>query len=259
MKGLRHMLTQEQVAQYHRDGYVVPDFRLPAETLEAIQTDHTRLVNNHPEFRNYCPTVLAYDLAFLNHVRIPAVLDMVEQVIGEDFALWNSSFFAKPAHDGQATPWHQDGEYWPLRPLATCTVWIAVDAATPDNGCLRLIPGSHKAKTLWQHHTNSAPNLTLNQELLPSEFNEENAVDLVLESGQMSLHDIYMVHGSEANHSPQSRRGMTLRYFPTTSVFDRALATERALAGNFLDHKDRTLFLMRGVDRSGKNDFRLRW
>ena len=73
------MLTQEQVAQYHRDGYVVPDFRLPAETLEAIRTDHTRLVNNHPEFRTYCPTVLAYDLAFLTYVRIPAVLDMVSR------------------------------------------------------------------------------------------------------------------------------------------------------------------------------------
>ena len=122
-----------------------------------------------------------------------------------------------------------------------------------------MIPGSHKAKTLWKHRTNNAPDLTLNQELLSSEFDEEKAVDLVLESGQMSLHDIYMVHGSEANHSEHSRRGMTLLYFPTTSVFDRTLATERAVAGNFLDHKDRTLFLMRGVDRSGENDFRLRW
>ncbi|GIT26301.1 MAG: hypothetical protein CM1200mP41_23450 [Gammaproteobacteria bacterium] len=256
---VRNMLTQEQVTQYHRDGYVVPDFRLPPETLDSIRADHARLVNCHPEFDNYCPTVLAYDLAFLNYVRIPEILDMVEQLIGNDFALWNSSFFAKPAQGGQATPWHQDGEYWPLRPLATCTVWIAVDAATRDNGCLRLIPGSHKAKTLWKHRTNNAPDLTLNQELLSSEFDEEKAVDLVLESGQMSLHDIYMVHGSEANHSEHSRRGMTLRYFPTTSVFDRTLATERAVAGNFPDHKDRTLFLMRGVDRSGENDFRLRW
>jgi Phytanoyl-CoA dioxygenase (PhyH) len=52
---------------------------------------------------------------------------VVSQVIGEDIALWNSSFFAKPARVGTKTPWHQDGEYWPIRPLATCTVWIAVD------------------------------------------------------------------------------------------------------------------------------------
>ena len=253
------MLTKEQIAKYHRDGYVVPDFRLPPETLTSIRADHDRLVKQHPEFYNYCPTVLAYDLAFLNYVRIPQILDMVAQLIGEDFALWNSSFFAKPAHDGQATPWHQDGEYWPIRPLATCTVWIAVDAATRANGCLRLIPGSHKAKRLGQHRTNEGDNLTLNQELLNSEFNEEDAIDLVLESGQMSLHDIYIVHGSSENNSENSRRGLTLRYFPTTSVFDRKLATELAVAGNFLDHKDRTLFLMRGDDRSGQNDFRLRW
>ena len=103
---VRNMLTQEQVTQYHRDGYVVPDFRLPPETLDSIRADHARLVNCHPEFDNYCPTVLAYDLAFLNYVRIPEILDMVEQLIGNDFALWNSSFFAKPAQGGQATPWH---------------------------------------------------------------------------------------------------------------------------------------------------------
>ena len=59
--------------------------------------------------------------AFLEFARTPGILDMVEQLIGSDFALWNSSFFAKPARNGRATPWHQDGEYWPIRPIATCT------------------------------------------------------------------------------------------------------------------------------------------
>ena len=253
------MLTQIQLEQYREDGFVVPDYRLPDGTVEAIRADHDRLLANHPEYVNYCPNVLAFDLAFLNHARIPAVLDMVEQVLGPDFALWNSSFFAKPAVDGYATPWHQDGEYWPIRPLATCTVWIAVDDATRENGCLRFIRGSHRDARLMSHRTNSSPDLTLNQELLASEYDEGEAVDLVLEAGQISLHDVFLAHGSEPNHSPRPRRGMTLRYMPTTSVFDRDLARRLADEKGIMDHTRRTLFLMRGGDPSGRNDFRLRW
>ena len=253
------MLTEAQLAQYHEDGFVVPDHRLPDETIAAIQADHDRLLARHPEFLNYCPNVLAFDLAFLNHARIPEVLDMVEQVLGPDFALWNSSFFAKPAHNGYATPWHQDGEYWPIRPLATCTVWIAVDDATPENGCLRFIRGSHRSRRLLSHRTNASPDLTLNQELVDSEYDEAQAVDLVLEAGRISLHDVFLAHGSMANHSPRPRRGMTLRYMPTTSVFDRGAARRLADEKGIMDHTERTLFLMRGGDPSGRNDFRLRW
>ena len=252
------MLTDTQVSQYHENGYTIPNYQIPDETLADIRRDHDRLIQNYPEFRNYCPNVLSYDLSFLNYARTPKILDMVEQVIGSDFALWNSSFFAKPALDGQATPWHQDGQYWPIRPPATCTVWMAIDNATVDNGCLRFIPGSHKKRTLRQHRINSDPDLTLNQELLPNEYSKEEAIDLNLEAGQISLHDIYMIHGSMENRSPQSRRGMTLRYMPTTSIFDRDLASHQASKKGLHNHAERTLFLMRGNDLSGKNDFRIR-
>lgn len=253
------MLSPAQVEQYHEDGYVVPDYRLPPDVLQAIRDDHDRLLARHPEFRDYCPNVLAYDLAFLNHARMPEIVDMVSQVIGPDFLLWNSSFFAKPARDGRATPWHQDGEYWPIRPVATCTVWMAIDDSTIENGCLRVIRGSHKERRLRPHSTNPDANLTLNQELTLEEHDRSEVVDLVLEAGQMSLHDVFLLHGSKANRSDQPRRGMTLRYMPTTSVFDRELAVEQARAKDLLiGHEERTLYLMRGVDRSGRNDFRMR-
>ena len=251
-------LSDAEVAQYHEDGYVIPDFRLPDETLDAIRIDHDRLLSRHPEFVDYCPSLLAYDLAFLNYARTPEILDMAEHLIGPNIALWNSSFFAKPAEKGRATPWHQDGEYWPIRPLATCTVWIAIDDSTPENGCLRVIRGSHKNKDLRQHETNSDPNLTLNQELPLTDHDEDLAVDIVLKAGQMSLHDVYLVHGSAANTSGRPRRGMTLRLMPTTSVYDRAVAREQHEKIGIVDHSLRTLFLMRGEDQSGQNDFRIR-
>lgn len=252
------MLTPAQIDRYHSDGFIVPDFRLPAATLEAIKARHAKLLADHPEhpeYRDYCPALLDHDVGFLEFCRNDAILDMVAQLIGPDFALWNSSFFAKPAHDGKRTPWHQDGEYWPIRPLATCTVWLAVDDATVENGCLRVIRGSHRDRRLKAHHTSGDREVTLTQELDADQYDVSEAVDLVLEAGQISLHDVYLLHGSEANRSPRPRRGMTMRFMPTTSVFDRELAREKARQMNITDHADRSVFLMRGVDRSGRNRF----
>ena len=225
---------------------MIPDFRLPASTIQSIKDDFERLLMRYPEFRQNCPSLLTYDTTFLNYARNPDILDMVTQILGEDIAVWNSSYFGKPAHDGKRVPWHQDGRYWPIRPLASCSVWIAIDDSNTENGCLRIIPGSHKSRKLFRHESNPSDDLVLSLELLRSEFDESTAVDIALESGQVSLHDVYLVHGSEPNTSGKSRRGMTLRFFPTTSVY------ERDIEGGV---QPRSLFLMRGTDRSKRNDF----
>ena len=252
------MLTDHQIAGYRDKGYVVPDYRLPEAQLEEIRARHTALLRRHPEFRDNASVLLSYDLGFLNHARDPVILDMVEQLIGPDICLWNMSFFAKPARNGKKTPWHQDGQYWPIRPLATCTVWIAIDAATVENGCLRYIPGSHKTNRIMAHDQKDDPNYTLNQELRPEEYDESRAENLILEAGQMALHDVYIAHGSDENRSPHPRRGMTMRMMPTTSVYDRERA--RAMHGERggLDMSHHSIFLLRGEDRSGRNDFRVR-
>ena len=73
----------------------------------------------------------------------------------------------------------------------------------------------------------------------------------------MALHDVFIIHGSGVNTSPKSRRGMTMRYMPTSSTFNRELAAEHSEKFN-LDHQNRTLFLMSGIDESGTNDFIVR-
>jgi ectoine hydroxylase-related dioxygenase (phytanoyl-CoA dioxygenase family) len=139
--------------------------------------------------------------------------------------------------------------------LATCTVWLALDDSTPENGCLRVIRGSHRSRALRAHNTLASDDVTLTQELDPSEYDEADAVDIVLQAGQVSLHDVYLLHGSEPNRSPRPRRGMTMRFMPTTSLFDRALAREKAQRLGLVDHADRKVYLLRGSDRSGRNDF----
>ena len=242
------MLTEEQIKNYKTDGFVIPNFKLEEKDILEIEKLHNLLVEKFPKFRNYCPAVLLHDERFLKYCFNDDILNIVEQLIGKNFALWNSSFFAKPAFNGHATPWHQDGQYWPIRPLATCSVWLAIDDVTTKNGCLKFIKGSHKEKVLKKHKFNDSKKLTLNQEILKSEYIEKNSVDLILKRGQISLHDVYMVHGSEENKSPNSRRAMTMRFMPTTSVFDHKFLF------NTRDFSITKIYQARGVDKSNKNN-----
>ena len=88
---------------------------------------------------------------------------------------------------------------------------------------------------------------------MKTEYNENDSVSLILKRGQISLHDVYLVHGSEANFSPNSRRGMTMRFMPTTSVFDHELARKKYNNLNASKYSNRKIYHARGVDKSNKN------
>ncbi len=258
-------LTPDEIAHYEREGYVIPRWRLPDDLLRRMRADLDALFEANPGVAQdgmICPhTVhggtqgLKGDPRWREHARIPDVLDLVSQLIGPDFLLWGTSVFGKPAGTGKRIPWHQDGEYWPIRPLATCSAWIALDDATPENGCLRVIPGSHRERRVRAHKQNNSAALALNQELEQNEYDERDAADIRLEAGQLSLHDVYLVHGSEPNRSTKRRAGFVCRYMPTTSHFDHEFGAELQKRSGSVDFANRALYLMRGVDRCGRNDF----
>ena len=166
-------------------------------------------------------------------------------VIGDDVILWGCHVFCKPAGEGYETPWHQDGHYWPIRPLANCTVWVALEQSTVENGCLRVIPRSHRDRVLHEHLHEDRTDLTLNQRMADGIFDEAQAVDLELEPGQMSLHDVYMIHGAAANPRSKRRTGVALRYMPSTSVFERDLRPADGKTGVPVDFAHRPLWLVR--------------
>ena len=238
----------------YKDGYCIPAaFRLSPDELEWIKSRQAKLVRKHatehPEYADYIPHLLPLDPAFAGVVRRnPALVAMVQQVVGKDVCLWNQSFFAKPPLTGRKVPFHQDGEYWPIRPLATCTVWIAIDHSRVDNGCLHVVPGSHRAHRLFEHEHKDDTSLALSLEIKGGAYDHTRAVPIELEPGQVSLHDVYLIHGSEANTSSSPRRGMTCRFMPTTSVYDRHIAITPLLSSLPLYHAA-------GRDVSGKNTF----
>jgi ectoine hydroxylase-related dioxygenase (phytanoyl-CoA dioxygenase family) len=127
--------------------------------------------------------------------------------------------------------------------------------STVENGCLRVIPGSHRDRTLLPHLREDRDDVVLNQRTDDGVFDAASAVDIELEPGEMSMHDVYMIHGSNPNRSPKRRAGVAIRYMPATSLFDRGLMKPSAQSGYTVDFTTRPLWLLRGVDRTGRNDF----
>jgi ectoine hydroxylase-related dioxygenase (phytanoyl-CoA dioxygenase family) len=264
-------LAPDEVERYHREGWLVPRLRLSADRVAELRAALAELIERNPGVRpeKLVSAHIEGDPAagnaegvrghrsFLELARDPDIVELVAGVLGDDIVLWGCHVFCKPAHEGFETPWHQDGHYWPIRPLATCTVWVAIEPSKRTNGCLRVIPGSHAGRRLWEHLHEDRGDLTLAQRLAPGAFDDARAVSIELDPGQMSLHDVYMIHGAEANRSGQRRTGVALRYMPATSVFDRGLRPVAGKSGVPVDFATRPIWLVRGVDRSGGNDFEI--
>jgi hypothetical protein len=256
-------LDDDEVERYRREGWVVPRFRLPparvASMVDALETllrqnpgvRPEKLVSAHIEGHN--GEGVRGSRAFLDLARDPEIVELVSCVLGEDVILWGCHVFCKPAEEGYETPWHQDGHYWPIRPLANCTAWVALEPSTVENGCLRVIPRSHADQRLHEHLHEDRTDLTLNQRL--AHVDEAAAVDIELQPGEMSLHDVYMIHGARPNTSVRRRTGAALRYMPATSVFDRNLRPVDGQSGVPVNFARRPLWLVKGRDRSGRNDF----
>ena len=249
------MLSAEEMIRYEHEGLVVPEFRLPEEFVKRVRTKAESFIAEHPEADpDYIHSIIEQDPDWLEFARDRTLLDCVERVIGPDIILWGSALFRKTAHGGKATPWHQDGQYWPIRPLATCTVWIAFDEVSAENGCMRYVPGSHLERRTFPHEVDGSDEITLNQVVRNRSEADEHARDVVLSPGMFSIHDVYLIHGSNRNDSGKRRGGLVFRFMPSTSRFDRALARRQASELGVVDISGRQLRLLRGIDRCGRND-----
>ncbi|MDN5861369.1 MAG: phytanoyl-CoA dioxygenase family protein, partial [Pseudonocardia sp.] len=175
------------------------------------------LQQRHPDVR---PERLGHqflrdDPFWLRLVGDDRLVDIAELFVGPNVALFASHYICKPPYSGQAVLWHQDGAYWPLDPMRVVTLWLAVDESTSANGCLRVIPGSHRA-TLHELRDNAEVDSVLGSES-DVDVDESSAVDLELSPGDVEVHHPNLMHGSRANNSPRRRCGLTIRYIPTST------------------------------------------
>jgi non-haem Fe2+, alpha-ketoglutarate-dependent halogenase len=223
-------MDAQQVDRYRRDGVLFPVPVLdPAEAagcraaLEAAETglpDARRIPMPHTAFR------WAWDLA--TH---PAVLDAVEAVLGPELLIQATMVLTKPPGDPALVTWHQDGTYSGLHLTPNTTAWIALWDSTPENGCMRVVPGSHR-QSILPHVTSQAANHLLHgSPEVAVEVDESAAVDVALRAGEMSLHHSNIIHGSNANRSASRRTGFIVRFItPQAAVSQRPVLQARGHA-----------------------------
>ena len=214
-----NMSTEETLpAAYERDGYVIVRKAIDADLVAEAQQHVHWLIKQNPGVR---PEQLHAHLAvndpfWIRLVSDERLLNIAQQFIGPDIALFATHYICKPPHTGQPVLWHQDGSYWPLDPMEVITLWLAVTDSSPENGCMRVIPRTHHVQlsTMQQRpDVESVLGSAIRSELVE----ESKAVDVVLRAGDVSLHHPNLIHGSEANHSSQWRMGLTIRYIPATT------------------------------------------
>ena len=208
------VLSEAQITFYRENGYLAPfdgidpsDAAAMCGDLDAFERDEGMraseiVVKGHLCFRR--------SFEFSRH---PAILDVVEDLIGPNIYALSSRFWMKPGQDGSYVSWHQDSAYFGLEPNELVTVWLALTDSNLDNGCVRVIPGTHLGEIYSHVETYDDKNLLARGQSIAT-IDESFAADLVLKAGQFSCHHERIVHGSNANDTDAMRVGVAFFYFP---------------------------------------------
>jgi ectoine hydroxylase-related dioxygenase (phytanoyl-CoA dioxygenase family) len=228
-------LTQAQVEHFRREGYAFPFDAIPAA-----------------EAASYVAKLDSYDailgeeaqkqLKIKAHVAAPwivglarnkNILDAVESLIGPDILLFGTSMFSKKARDVRFVSWHQDAAYYGLDPQQEVTCWVGLTDADTENGCMRVIPGSHLGADAVHDETYDPQNM-LGRGQTIRDIDDGKAVYMPVKAGQFSMHHERTIHGSMPNPSDRRRVGISFFYMP---------AHVRSTIGR------RTATLVRGTDK----------
>jgi ectoine hydroxylase-related dioxygenase (phytanoyl-CoA dioxygenase family) len=221
-------VSRAAVEGFAQDGYAIFRDVVDAELVGAAGEHVEWLQERHPHLRGeeLGHTLIADDPFWVDLVGDSRLLDIVEMFIGPDIALYASHYISKPAFSGQAVLWHQDAAFWNLEPMKVVTLWLAVDASDRDNGCLRVIPGSHRSSIAAM--TDSDGDDLFGAQI--AGVDDSMAVDLELAPGDVEVHHPNIIHGSRANLSSRRRCGLTIRYIPTST---RITGDEQPFASAF--------------------------
>lgn len=210
-------LTALQVDNFAKEGTLFP---VPVLTPDEVQRFRDNILEFEQAFKGSLPARLtgethlhfpwAYELA--TH---PHILDVAEDLLGPDVLIHSTTMFHKPAGSASFASWHQDGYFMDLSEPSFITIWVALTPSTPENGCVRVIPGTHLLSKIEHGNTAISSTNLLGSGLQVSQpFDLSLARNVVLQPGELSVHHVYAVHGSEPNHSDQDRIGFVVKLVP---------------------------------------------
>ena len=207
-------LSKKQLENYERDGFLFPievfsdaeiaRFRDAFEALlESSQARSPKRFDRLHLFFDWAHQIVTHH----------KLLDVVEPILGDDILVYGTLVFLKQPHDSRYASWHQDGFYSRLHLTPSTSAWIALTPSYRANGCMRVIPGSHKLGLLDHENVSEDPHI-LNRrgERITAPVDESQAVDVELRAGQLSLHQSTIIHGSNPNVSDEPRIGFIVRF-----------------------------------------------
>ncbi len=232
-------LTDQQVIRYRRDGFLFPvrvmddavaaGYRAQLEAFEAKQgapVSGALRNKSHLLFR-WVDEVMRTD----------TILDVVEDLIGENILCWNTLFWIKEPKSKAYVSWHQDLNYWGLDTDDLITVWLALSPATLESGCMSVLPGSHKGEFMPHSDEYRDNNMLTRGQEIAVEVDESKTVAMPLQPGEISMHNGRLAHASSPNTSDDRRIGLSFHYMPTRT---------RQIIGDW-----DSAALVRGVDTYG--------
>lgn len=227
------MLTTEQIDTFHRDGFLVLDAVLPPEQVATMDT-HVRAIaagetdfpvtsleyepgatDRHMESLRKINHCCVYDPFFVEHARQPALLAAAVDLLGPDIKLFGDQLFMKPPGGIEKT-YHQDSPYFTIEPMAMVTAWVAIDDVTEHNGCMWVIPGSHK-RGVVEHSEAWMVGDRQDMRIPDAAMDRAAEVPITMTAGSCSLHHSLLLHRSGANTTDTFRRGLATHYMTAAS------------------------------------------
>lgn len=206
-------LTIGDVQRYQDDGVLFPIRALGDAETTRFRNAFEELSLRVEERKSYAPSTHLFFSWAYELVTHPGVVGPVISLLGPDILIDSSVVLCKYPGDRAFAPWHQDGTYSGWHTTPSVSAWIALSESTRENGCMRVIPGSHHGGR-YPHKMVSNENILFRRKSDEVEVvvDESLARDVVLRPGEFSLHHSSIVHGSEANRSAGCRIGFVVRY-----------------------------------------------
>lgn len=221
------MLTQSQIDFYHEQGYIGVENVLSSDEIAELRrvtedfVDQSRLVTEHtsvfdlepghtadnPQLRRL-KNPIEQHAVYDQTMRHPKILEIVSQLIGPAIRTNGNKLNMKYAQFGSPVEWHQDWAFYPHTNDDLLAVGIAIDAMTMENGCLLVVPGSHKGPVLSHHHSQGF----FVGAVTEPDFEPSDAVPIMVDAGGISIHHVRILHGSAPNTSPNPRRLLLYQY-----------------------------------------------
>jgi ectoine hydroxylase-related dioxygenase (phytanoyl-CoA dioxygenase family) len=210
-------LAMEDISRtYTQDGFVFPVDAVSESDAKAIRADLERAeaeVADDPAklgmVRSYPDRLIP---SFDRLIRNQNLIDAVTPILGPNLMVWSSGLFIKEANTSHVVSWHQDLTYWGLSDAEEVTAWVALSPSNIASGCMRFVPGSHTNQIVPHVDTFDKNNLLSRGQEVAVEVNDGDGVNVILETGQASLHHGHLFHSSGPNSTSDRRIGVAIRY-----------------------------------------------